>query len=310
MTLTNRSATSAPSLGMTAQGRAAGEILLHVRNLHVRFDLQRRPPVTAVAGVDFSVRRGTVVGIVGESGSGKSVTANAILRLIPKPGRITDGEIGFCGEDLVRLSVAAMQGIRGKRIAMILQNPMTALNPAFTIGRQMTDMLVYHERIVRREALERAAGLLRQVGIPAVERQLSAYPHQLSGGMRQRVIIAMALSCEPELLIADEPTTALDVTIQAQILEILDEIASDPRRAIVLISHDFGVIARLCDDVVVMYRGKVVEHGPVDRVLSRPEHPYTRALLGAIPRPDQRGRRLATVEDELASTPALNGSAL
>ena len=196
-----------------------------------------------------------------------------------------------------------MRRLRGKRMAMIFQNPMTSLNPSLTIGRQMTDMLVHHERISHDEALGRARALLHQVGIPAVERQLDAYPHQLSGGMRQRVIIAMALSCRPDLLIADEPTTALDVTIQAQILELLDEIAADPARAIIFISHDFGVIARMCDEVVVMLHGQVVEAGPVARVLAAPEHPYTRALLGAIPRPGQRGQRLATVEDQLGSTP-------
>jgi ABC-type dipeptide/oligopeptide/nickel transport system ATPase component len=288
-----------PTAATTALGRTPGETLLSVADLRVEFERRRRPTVRAVDGVGFAVRRGTVVGIVGESGSGKSMTANAVLRLIPRPGRITGGEIVFGGEDLMRRSEAAMREIRGKRIAMIFQNPMTALNPAFTIGRQMTDMIVYHERIGRQEATARAADLLQQVGIPSIEQQLASYPHQLSGGMRQRVIIAMALSCQPELLIADEPTTALDVTIQAQILEILDRIAADPRRAIVLISHDFGVIARLCDDVVVMYQGKVVEQGPVARVLAAPEHPYTRALLGAIPRPGQRGTRLATVEDHL-----------
>jgi ABC-type dipeptide/oligopeptide/nickel transport system ATPase component len=283
----------------TSQGRTAGEPILTVTDLSVQFDIRGRSPVRAVERASFQVRRGTVVGIVGESGSGKSMTANAILRLIPRPGRITEGAIDFGGRDLLELNPAEMQAIRGRRIAMIFQNPMTALNPAFAIGRQMGDMLSYHLKLGREEARARSAELLRSVGIPAVERQLDAYPHQLSGGMRQRVIIAMALSCSPELLIADEPTTALDVTIQAQILEILAEIAGDPQRAIVLISHDFGVIARLCDDVVVMFRGEIVEQGPVERILTAPEHPYTRALLGAIPRPGQRGKRLATVEDQL-----------
>lgn len=291
----------------TIHGRVPGDVLLSVADLRVEFVRRRLPPLKAVDNVSFSVRRGTVVGIVGESGSGKSMTANAIMRLVPPPGRITQGEIVFAGQDVLQADEAALQRLRGKRIAMIFQNPMTALNPAYTIGRQMTDMLVHHERIGRSEARERAAELLRQVGIPAVERQLQAYPHQLSGGMRQRVIIAMALSCGPELLIADEPTTALDVTIQAQILDILEEVARDQRRAIVLISHDFGVIARLCDEVVVMYRGRVVEQGTVERVLSQPEHPYTRALLGAIPRPGQRGQRLATVEDQLMQSARDNG---
>ncbi len=291
----------------SVHGRTPGEVLLSVADLHVEFARRRLPPLKAVDGVSFSVRRGTVVGIVGESGSGKSMTANAIMRLVPPPGRITQGQISFADMDLLQASESTLQRLRGKRMAMIFQNPMTALNPAFTIGRQMTDMLMHHERLTRAEASDRAAELLRQVGIPAVQRQLQAYPHQLSGGMRQRVVIAMALSCSPELLIADEPTTALDVTIQAQILDILEEIAADQYRAIVLISHDFGVIARLCDEVVVMYRGRVVEQGPVDRVLSQPEHVYTRALLGAIPRPGQRGQRLATVEDQMALTVAGDG---
>jgi peptide/nickel transport system ATP-binding protein len=231
----------------------------------------------------------------------KTMTANAIMRLLPQGGRVTTGQVWFGGESLLDLSEEEMRRRRGKRMAMIFQNPMISLNPSLPIRRQMTDMLVHHERISQDAALARARDLLRQVGIPAVERQLDAYPHQLSGGMRQRVIIAMALSCRPDLLIADEPTTALDVTIQAQILELLDEIAADPGRAIIFISHDFGVIARMCDEVVVMLRGQVVESGPVARVLAAPEHPYTRALLGAIPRPGQRGQRLATVEDQMAN---------
>jgi peptide/nickel transport system ATP-binding protein len=300
----------AATVARTAQGRTPGETLLSVNDLRVEFTVRRRPVIRAVDGVSFRVRRGTVVGIVGESGSGKSMTANAILRLVPKPGQITGGQVLFDGEDLLQRNIATMSAIRGKRIAMIFQNPMTSLNPAFTIGRQMTDMICYHEGLTRPEATDHAAGLLQRVGIPAVERQLMSYPHQLSGGMRQRVIIAMALSCQPELLIADEPTTALDVTIQAQILEILDQLAADPNRAIVLISHDFGVITRLCDDVVVMFRGEVVEQGPVERVLTQPEHPYTRALLGAIPRPGQRGQRLATVEDRLLDQGVTNGGEL
>jgi ABC-type dipeptide/oligopeptide/nickel transport system ATPase component len=285
--------------GVTDQGRVAGDVLLDVANLTIEFPRPRRPPLVAVRDSTFRVRRGTVVGIVGESGSGKSMTANAVMRLVPPPGRVTAGQIRFAGESLFDLPEEEMRRRRGKRIAMIFQNPMNSLNPSLTIGRQMTDMLVNHERISRDEARARAAGLLEQVGIPAVDRQLDAYPHQLSGGMRQRVIIGMALSCHPDLLIADEPTTALDVTIQAQILELMDEIAADPNRAILFISHDFGVIARLCDEVVVMLQGRIVESGPVARVLAAPEHPYTRALLGAIPRPGQRGQRLATVEDHM-----------
>lgn len=289
------SACAAPET--TVAGRVAGDVLLEIADLTIEFPRRKQPPLVAVHNAGFSVRRGTVVGIVGESGSGKTMTANAIMRLLPAAARVTSGEIWFAGESLRDLPEDEMRRRRGKRIAMIFQNPMNSLNPSLTIGRQMTDMLVHHEGITREEARARAAGLLQQVGIPAVERQLAAYPHQLSGGMRQRVIIAMALSCQPDLLIADEPTTALDVTIQAQILELLDQIAADPNRAILFISHDFGVIARMCDDVVVMWRGEIVENGPVAQVLTAPEHPYTRALLGAIPRPEQRGQRLATIED-------------
>ena len=284
---------------LTDQGRRAGDVLLDVSGLEIEFRQRRKPARRVVSDVSFQVRRGTVVGIVGESGSGKTMTANAIMRLLPAGGRIAGGQIAFDGQEVLDLPEEEVRRLRGKRMAMIFQNPMTSLNPAYTIGRQMSDMLMHHEQLTRDAALDRARDLLRQVGIPAVERQINAYPHQLSGGMRQRVIIAMALSCEPDLLIADEPTTALDVTIQAQILALMDEIAADPNRAILFISHDFGVIARLCDEVIVMYQGRVVESGRVQRVLDAPEHAYTRALLGAIPRPGQRGKRLATVDDQL-----------
>jgi ABC-type dipeptide/oligopeptide/nickel transport system ATPase component len=287
------------SESLTDQGRRAGDVLLDVSGLDIEFRQRRKPPQRVVNGVSLQVRRGTVVGIVGESGSGKSMTANAIMRLLPAGGHITGGQISFAGEQVLELPEEEMRRLRGKRMAMIFQNPMTSLNPAYPVGRQMSDMLMHHEHLSREAALARARELLEEVGIPAVERQINAYPHQLSGGMRQRVIIAMALSCEPDLLIADEPTTALDVTIQAQILALMDEIAANPDRAILFISHDFGVIARLCDDVVVMYQGQLVESGRVQRVLDAPEHPYTRALLGAIPRPGQRGTRLATVDDQL-----------
>ena len=284
---------------LTDQGRRAGDVLLDVSGLEIEFRQRRKPARRVVSDVSFQVRRGTVVGIVGESGSGKTMTANAIMRLLPAGGLIAGGQIAFDGQEVLDLPEEEVRRLRGKRMAMIFQNPMTSLNPAYTIGRQMSDMLMHHEQLTRDAALDRARDLLRQVGIPAVERQINAYPHQLSGGMRQRVIIAMALSCEPDLLIADEPTTALDVTIQAQILALMDEIAADPNRAILFISHDFGVIARLCDEVVVMYQGRVVESGRVQQVLDAPEHAYTRALLGAIPRPGQRGKRLATVDDQL-----------
>ena len=293
--------TSRTGDAVAAEGIGASDDLLEITDLTVEFARRRLPPLRAVDKVSFTVRRGTVVGIVGESGSGKTMTANAVMRLLPRGARVSSGEVRFAGTSLLNLPEPEMRRLRGKRMAMIFQNPMTSLNPSLTIGRKMTDMLVHHERISRAEADERARNLLHDVGIPSVDQQLRAYPHQLSGGMRQRVIIAMALSCHPDLLIADEPTTALDVTIQAQILDLLDQIAADPARAIIFISHDFGVIARMCDEVVVMFRGQVVESGPVARILAAPEHPYTRALLGAIPRPDQRGKRLATVEDQILS---------
>ncbi len=248
------------------------EDLLSVRNLHTYFDTHDGV-VKAVDGIDFSLGRGETLGLVGESGCGKSVTARSILQLIPQPpGRIVQGEILFEGENLVALPPKQMRKIRGNRISMIFQEPMTSLNPVFSVGNQMTESIRLHQGLSRREALDRAVEMLREVGIPDPEKRTEEYPHQLSGGMRQRVMIAMALSCNPKLLIADEPTTALDVTIQAQILDLMNKVKRDFRRAsILLITHDLGVIAEMAQSVVVMYTGRIVEYagGPSSCSVSR-----------------------------------------
>ena len=241
--------------------------------------------VRAVDDVSFEVHAGETLGIVGESGCGKSVTALSIMRLLPQPmGQIVAGAVRFEGEDLVRLPLAAMHRIRGRRIGMVFQEPMTALNPVHTIGRQLAEVLLLHEDVRTVEATQRSLALLDRVGIPAPDVRLGEYPHQLSGGMRQRVMIAMALACRPALLIADEPTTALDVTIQAQILALVEELQRDLGMAVVLITHDLGVVAETSDRAVVMYAGRVAEQGTVDDIFERPAHPYTRGLLASIPR--------------------------
>jgi len=258
--------------------------LLRVENLRTYFDT-RSGVMKAVDGVDLEVREGTTLGIVGESGSGKSVTALSIMRLIEKPGRILPGShIYFEGEDLAAISERELEAVRGNRVSMVFQEPMTSLNPAYTVGNQIIEAIRLHRRTKAREARERAIELLELVGISSPERRIDAFPHQMSGGMRQRVMIAMALACEPKLLIADEPTTALDVTIQAQILELLRQLRDKLAMAVILITHDLGVVAEMCDDVAVMYAGEVVEQGSVDAVFSAPQHPYTEALLKSIPR--------------------------
>ncbi|NWF82096.1 MAG: ABC transporter ATP-binding protein [Chloroflexi bacterium] len=267
--------------------------LLEVRDLQTHFHTQDGV-VKAVDHVSFSVDRGETLGIVGESGCGKSVTSLSIMRLIPTPpGTIAGGQILFDGEDLLRLSEEQMRHIRGNRIAMIFQDPMTSLNPVLTIGRQITESLELHLKLSRREAKHRAAELLDMVGIPSASKRLDNYPHQFSGGMRQRVMIAMALSCNPELLIADEPTTALDVTIQAQILELINRLKTELNTAVIMITHDLGVVAGMTDRVTVMYAGKVVEEGPTSEIFANPRMPYTIGLLRSIPRLDEaRGRKL------------------
>ncbi len=267
--------------------------LLEVRNLQTHFHTQDGV-VKAVDGVSFSVDRGETLGIVGESGCGKSVTSLSIMRLIPSPpGKIAGGQILFDGEDLLQQSEERMRHIRGNRIAMIFQDPMTSLNPVLTIGRQITESLELHLKLSRREAQNRAAELLDMVGIPSASKRLDNYPHQFSGGMRQRVMIAMALSCNPELLIADEPTTALDVTIQAQILELINRLKEELDTAVIIITHDLGVVAGMTDRVTVMYAGRVVEEGPTREIFENPRMPYTIGLLRSIPRLDEaRGRKL------------------
>jgi oligopeptide transport system ATP-binding protein len=253
--------------------------------------------VQAVRGVSFNLNEGETLGIVGESGSGKSVTALSIMRLIPwPPGKIVNGEIIYKGDDLLKYSNEEMRHIRGREISMIFQDPMTSLNPVMTVGKQIGEMLRLHLGMTQKQARSRTIELLKMVGIPSAEQRLDAYPHQFSGGMRQRVMIAMALSCDPRLLIADEPTTALDVTIQAQILEIIKRLKSELNTAVIFITHDLGVVAGLCDRVVVMYGGRIMEESPTAALYKDPRHPYTLGLLKSVPRLDEeRKERLEPI---------------
>ncbi|MCP3677500.1 MAG: ABC transporter ATP-binding protein [Deltaproteobacteria bacterium] len=259
------------------------EELLEVSNLHTSF-LTEDGEVEAVRGITFTLGEGKSLGIVGESGCGKSVTALSIMGLLQHPAKIKEGEVLYRGRDLLKLSNAEMMKIRGSEIAMIFQEPMTALNPVFTIGDQITEVITLHQGLTKRDAIERASELLGLVGIPSPERRVNEYPHQLSGGMRQRAMIAMALSCEPSLLIADEPTTALDVTIQAQILTLIRELQESFKMAMVLITHDLGVIAEVVDEVAVMYAGRIVELADTETLFENPLHPYTIGLLNSMPR--------------------------
>jgi len=256
--------------------------ILEVRDLHVRI-ASRRGIVRAVDGVSFEVAPCTTLGVVGESGSGKSVTALSIMRLVASPGRIASGSIRYAGRDLLALRPAEMRAIRGNRIAMIFQEPMTSLNPVFTVGDQVAEAVRLHQRASRQKARAIAIEMFRRVGIPSPEDRIDAYPHQLSGGMRQRVMIAMALACKPDLLIADEPTTALDVTIQAQILELLRSLQRELGMSILLITHDLGVVAETCDEVIVMYAGRIVERARTEALFAAPRHPYTAGLLRSVP---------------------------
>ncbi|MGN7359029.1 ABC transporter ATP-binding protein [Paenibacillus sp. SAF-054] len=257
--------------------------LLNVDELRVSFQT-RDGQNQAVRGVSFHVGAGETVGIVGESGSGKSVSAKAIMGLIAPPGKITHGSVDFQGQDLVNMTESQWRKLRGNRIAMVFQDPMTALNPVKTIGYQMTEVIRRHRGIGKKEALQEAVEMLRKVGITEPERRVKQYPHEFSGGMRQRVMIAMALSCSPELLIADEPTTALDVTIQAQILDLLKQLKEESDTAVMLITHDLGVVAQVCSRVVVMYGGMVMEEGTVEDIFYRTGHPYTQGLLRSLPK--------------------------
>jgi oligopeptide/dipeptide ABC transporter ATP-binding protein len=256
--------------------------LLEVEDLRVEFATEEGV-VRAVDGVSFTVRAGEVLGVVGESGSGKSVTGLALIGLVPEPGRVTGGRASFEGQDLLQASEARLRAVRGDRIAMIFQDPMTSLNPYLPVGEQLAEVLVAHRGTPRREAWRRAAEMLERVGIPSPGERVHAHPHQLSGGMRQRVMIAMALLCEPALIVADEPTTALDVTVQAQILDLFRERREEAGTSMILITHDLGVLAGLADRAAVMYAGRVVEEGPVASLFARPRHPYTIGLGRATP---------------------------
>jgi oligopeptide/dipeptide ABC transporter ATP-binding protein len=273
--------------------------LLEVKNLRTYFPT-RGGLVRAVDDLSFYLDRGELLGLVGESGCGKSMTALSIMRLVPAPGRSVGGEIRFEDRDLLKLSNAAMREVRGNDIAMIFQDPMTSLNPVFTVGEQIAEALRLHRGLSRQEARKAAVAAMREVAIPDSELRADDYPHQLSGGMRQRVMIAMALACDPKMLIADEPTTALDVTIQAQILELLNHLRKTRDLAVLLITHDLGVVAEVADRVCVMYTGKIVEESPVEELFARPKHPYTEGLLRSVPKLTRedvvRPERLQTIE--------------
>jgi len=273
----------------------AKEKLLELKNLKTYFFTEEGVS-KAVDGVDFEIYPGETLGVVGESGCGKSVTSLSVMRLIPEPpGKIVEGEILFKGRDITRLSQAEMRKIRGNEISMIFQEPMTSLNPVFTIGDQISEAIIIHKNVSKKEAMEQSVEMLRKVGIPLPEQRVHEYPHQLSGGMRQRVMIAMALSCDPELLIADEPTTALDVTIQAQILDLMNSLKDKFNMSIMMITHDLGVIAEICDRVAVMYAGKIVEYTDVKTLFASPKHPYTWGLMNSIPRMDKEVERLTAI---------------
>ncbi|MFA7404030.1 MAG: ABC transporter ATP-binding protein [Pelobacteraceae bacterium] len=272
--------------------------LLAIQNLHVTFPTEKNP-IHAVRGVSLHLETGSVVALVGESGSGKSMTALSIMRLVPSPGFISTGEIFFEGQNLLTLSEEALRKIRGRRISMVFQEPMTSLNPVLRIADQLCEPLILHMGFTRQAAQEQGIELLTNVGIPSAGDRMRDYPHQLSGGMRQRVMIAMALACRPSLLIADEPTTALDVTIQAQILELLDARRRSSGLSMLLITHDLGIVAERADRTAVMYAGQIVESAPTDILLAAPRHPYTQALLASLPQFAEPGKPLPTVAGQL-----------
>jgi peptide/nickel transport system ATP-binding protein len=283
----------------------ANHFLLTIRNLHTYF-FTDEGVAKAVDGVDLELKEGGTLGVVGESGCGKSVTALSVMRLIPDPpGKITQGEILFAGTNLLDLSEGEMRKIRGRSISMIFQEPMTSLNPVFQIGDQISEVLRLHEGLSRREAWDRSIEMLKMVGIPSPERRVQEYPHQLSGGMRQRAMIAMALACSPKLMIADEPTTALDVTIQAQILELMNRLQRDKGMSVILITHNLGVIAETAQRVAVMYAGRIVEYAEVKPIFGNPMHPYTQGLLKSIPRLDEDHVRKARLEAIPGLVPSL-----
>jgi len=269
--------------------------LIEVKNLEVQFEV-RGVTLRAVDNVSFSIAPGETLGLVGESGCGKSVTASAIMRLIPQPpGRISGGEVWFDGSDLLRIPESGMRMIRGNRISMVFQEPMTSLNPVFTVGDQVAEVIRLHQKLSRKAAMEKVVEVFRQVGISAAETRVGDHPHKMSGGMRQRVMIAMALACNPRLMIADEPTTALDVTIQAQILVLMNRLKEDTGASILFITHDLGVIAEMAQKVAVMYAGKMMEYAPVAGLFDNPRHPYTIGLIGSVPAVSRGKKRLTTI---------------
>ncbi|MDR4125631.1 ABC transporter ATP-binding protein [Yanghanlia caeni] len=278
------------------------DALLEVRNLRVEFHT-RRGVLTALDNVSFDIARGEILGVVGESGAGKSLTGTAIIGLLEPPGRIAAGEIRLGGRRIDQLDDDAMRRVRGKEIGAIFQDPLTSLNPLYTVGQQLVETITTHLPLSNAQARERAIELLESTGIPAARERIDHYPHQFSGGMRQRVVIALALAAEPHLIVADEPTTALDVSIQAQIIDLLKGLCRDRGAAVMLITHDMGVIAETADRVAVMYAGRVVEIGPVDRVIRAPQHPYTRGLMGSIPSIGDKSRSLTQID---GSMPRLN----
>ena len=280
------------------KSKPRGDIVVEVEDLRTYFET-RWGTVKALDGVSFTLRRGETLGIVGESGSGKSVTALSMMRLIPTPpGRIVSGKIVLDGEDLLQRSAKEMDKIRGSKISMILQDPMTSLNPVFTIGSQVKESIAIHQHLSRGNVLPKALEVLRKVNIPAAETRVKDYPHQMSGGMRQRVVGAIAISCQPLVLIADEPTTSLDVTIQAQYLKLLNQIQEEFDLALIFITHDFGVVAKMCDRVAVMYAGRIVETGDVRDIFNHPSHPYTEALLFSVPKMEEDIDRLYSIEGQ------------
>ena len=270
-------------------------MLLEVQDLETEFKV-KRGTVKAVNGVSFEVDKGEILAVVGESGSGKSVTSLSVMGLIRDPGRVAGGEILFNGENLLKKSTKEMQAVRGDKISMIFQEPMTSLNPVYRVKDQIMETILTHTTMNKKEALKRAIEMLDLVGIPAPEQRVNDYPHQMSGGMRQRVMVAMALACDPELLIADEPTTALDVTIQAQILDLINRLREKLGMAVLLITHDLGVVAETADKVVVMYCGRVVEQATVEQLFTKPLHPYTQGLLDSIPKMDEDRERLYMIK--------------
>ena len=293
-----------PNGSTNGPARATAESMLRVKGLKTHF-FTADGVVRAVDGVDFEIRRGQTMGLVGESGSGKSVTSLSIMRLISPPGRIVEGEIVLDGTDLVHLDEDEMYNVRGNRISMIFQEPMTSLNPVFTVGDQISEAVLVHQKVSKEQAKKRAVEMLGLVGIPQPSARYKAYPHEMSGGMRQRIVGAIGISCEPRLLIADEPTTSLDLTIQAQYLNLLRELQQAHGLALIFITHNLGIVAKMCDRLAVMYAGRVVEAGPVARIFNAPAHPYTEALLNSIPRISDDRQRLTAIDGQPPDLSAL-----